>query len=458
MDFWQPVADYLSKAVPDRRFVIVPLASRQDVDGSLEKGHVDFVVLDPALEIRANDRYGAAPLATMVESAQDPSQPKPSNAGSSGTLIFRAGRRDIATIKDIRGKRLAAVKPWSLTGWIAQWGLLKQSGIDPQKDLKQVVFDGVDVEVVRSILDDAADVGAVDSAVVLHLIRAGQVPKDSLCFINRQGRAAPLALGEEVASTDAYPGWVLSRTETVSDELGQQVADALMKQGVDVSVDGVPYRVDWTVASNYGVVRRLLRTLMGPDYAESPGFPLPRRYPAWLLPGLTIVGSLAVLAAAVLLLRNYHGRREIAMKRQLNDMRRELLESRAQLQHINAILSLAGCGIDIVDDENRIVYADAALEREHGDWRGRKCHEYYCGSDTPCPNCRRPAPSDEQRQMALDMDGSEPAPMGDPHAKVHYINGESTRMIGIPFRDEGGRWLYARVHFPLAAFATANNP
>jgi hypothetical protein len=34
--------------------------------------------------------------------------------------------------------------------------------------------------------------------------------------------------------------------------------------------------------------------------------------------------------------------------------------------------------------------------------------------------------------------------------KFQLIQGEATRMIGVPFRDEGGRWLYARVHLPLA--------
>jgi hypothetical protein len=29
-------------------------------------------------------------------------------------------------------------------------------------------------------------------------------------------------------------------------------------------------------------------------------------------------------------------------------------------------------------------------------------------------------------------------------------------MIGVPFRNESGRWLYARIHLPLAAFSGIN--
>jgi hypothetical protein len=64
-----------------------------------------------------------------------------------------------------------------------------------------------------------------------------------------------------------------------------------------------------------------------------------------------------------------------------------------------------------------------------------------------------PGPMGEQVQTLLNIDGPPGMCSDDPHAKVHYIEGESTQMLGIPFRDEGGRWLYARIHFPLTAFS-----
>jgi len=60
-DTWLPVMEYLSKAIPDHRFVVVPLASQQDVVRTLEKGDVDFAALDPAMELLANDRYDTTP-------------------------------------------------------------------------------------------------------------------------------------------------------------------------------------------------------------------------------------------------------------------------------------------------------------------------------------------------------------------------------------------------------------
>ena len=457
MDTWLPVAEHLSKEIPDHRFVIVPLASQQDVIRSIEKGDVDFLVLDPAMEIMANDRYGAIPLATVLETDPNESKPPLAEASCSGTIIRRADRTDLDAIKDIRGKRLSAVKPWSLTGWLAQWGFLEKKGIHVSKDLEQVVFEGTNRRVIDSVLDGSSDMGAVDTDVFLHMIRGKQAPEDSLYYINHEGRAVPLATGENISSTEAFPGRVLSKTEATSNELAQRVEDALMRQDIKITVDNVPYQIRWTTACNYGKVRRLLRTLMGPDYAESAGYPLPIHYPAWVFHAAFIIVVLVVFMLAFLVLRSGYAKRESRLKGQLEDLRRELLEARAERQRIDTILALAGCGIDIVDENNRIVYADSGLERDYGDWRGRKCHQYYCSSETPCPGCRRPDPNEGSCQTVLDIDGSELPPVDDPHAKVHYINGESTRMIGIPFRDEGGRWLYARIHFPLAAFAAKND-
>lgn len=456
VESWTPVADYLSKAIPSHRFVIVPLASHQDMVRVLENHDVDFVILDPAMEIVANDRFGASPLVTMVETLQGQPRPEFLTSVASGTLIRRADRFDMRALANVRGQRLSAVKPWSLTGWIAQWGLLDANGVDPQRDVKQVVFEGTNVQVVRSVLSGSSDVGAVDSQLLRHLIRSKRVDVRKLYYFNRQGVAVPLTADADVASTRSYPGRVLSKVENVSDELAQRVANALMKKPVATTIDGVPYEISWTIACNYAKVRRLLQNLMGSQYAYSPGFPPPKHYSSLLYPvAVTGVGLVALLVM-FLLSRSRFSRREAVLRGQLEDVRRQLVEVRAERQRINSILSLAGCGIDIVDDENHIVYADSGLERDYGDWHGRKCHEYFCGSDTPCPGCERPGPLDEPRELVVDIDGSEAVPEHDPHLKVHYISGESTRMIGIPFRDEGGRWLYARIHFPLAAFSTSD--
>ena len=201
IDSWRPVAEYLSKAIPGHRFVIVPLASQQDLTRMLENGDVEFTVLNPALEIVAEDRYGTVPLATMVESNRDGIKQFPSYAGYGGAIIRRAQRSDIKTIQDIRGLRLSAVKPWSFTGWIAQWGFMAKNNIDPLKDVKQVVFEGTHGQVVKSVLDGSADAGTVDADLLSQMARNRKFPDNSLYIFNRQGQAVPLVVGER---SDSY--------------------------------------------------------------------------------------------------------------------------------------------------------------------------------------------------------------------------------------------------------------
>ncbi len=452
IEFWTPITKRLSEAIPEHRFVIVPLASHQDVERVLESRGVDFLAIDSAVELMAEDRFGVSPLTTMVESNSGHAEFPPADAACSGAIIRRADRADIQQVRDLRGMRLSAVKPWSLTGWFAQWGVLARNDVDPYRNLKQVVFEGTHGEVLKSVLDGSSDAGALDANLLLDLMQKQRIPDNSLWIIDRRGIAVPLAAKTFTASTPRYPGRLVSKAATTSDELAKRVVDALVEKPLRTTLDGIPCQVRWTAPSNTSKVRRLLQSLLGPQFAMSDGYPTAPAAPAWLFPlqvfGIAL-GGFFLASAAV---RSYYRRRERFIEEQFEDTRRELIEVRAENQRIDTILALAGCGVDIVDDQNQIVYADASLEHKYGDWHGHTCHDFYCGSDTPCPGCPRPFPINEHCQTVVDPDCTQ-FRSHDLFFKFEGIQGEATRMIGVPFRDEGGRWLHARVHLPMAVFA-----
>jgi len=453
LDSWIPVGDYFSRAIPEYRFTIVPIASQEDLISVIEKGGVDFLSLDPAMELVVEDRFGVVPLATLVESITGQPLLHTPEAASYGAIIRLTERKEIKTIRDLRGLRVAAVKPWSLTGWIAPWGLLLDHGIKPEKDLQQVAFLGTHGQVVKSVLEGTADVGVLDADMLYFLGKYQRIPQNVLSVFDREGNAVPLTAGTFQASTKAYPGRFFSKMPSVSDELAKRMINVLVQKTVNTYFDGMPCSITCSVPSNTSKVRRLLERLMGPQFESSPGYPLPYVYPAWIYPASAIGGISLIAAIFILIIRHRYVHRTNLMEQLLAETRDELDEVRAESQRVNAILAMAGCGIDIVDSEHRIVYADPGLERKYGDWRGRKCHEYFCHSDTPCVGCKLPNPQEETLPTTIDLDGSAWSCGDDPHARLHCIEGETTRMIGIPFRDEGGRWMYARLHFPIAAFA-----
>jgi two-component system sensor histidine kinase TtrS len=307
IDSWTPVTEYLSKAIPECRFVIIPLASQQDLVRTLENGGIDFMALDPAMELVAEDRFGVSPLAAMIKVGSTEIKTRSSDAPCSGAIIRRADRKDIDSIQDLRGQRLSAVKPWSLTGWIAQWALLVNKKIDPQKDLKQVAFAGTHGQVVKDVLEGAADVGVLDADLLLQMLRNQRIPEKSLYIINRQGKAVPLLLNQNASATDSYPGRILSKAAATSDELAKRVVDALMPKTLDIRLDRMPCKIGWSIPPNYSKVRYVLQTLMGPHFADSQGFPLPMQYPAWFFPVLAVIGILAAFIAMVFLTPGTHG-------------------------------------------------------------------------------------------------------------------------------------------------------
>jgi ABC-type phosphate/phosphonate transport system substrate-binding protein len=449
IDTWTPLAEYLTKAVPGYRFVIVPLASREDVSRVFERPGVDFTILNPALEVLCSDKYGTVTLATMWRTMPGEKEPLPGEAACAGAIIRAADRADLERIEDIRGQRVAAVKPWSLTGWLAQWGYLVKQQVDPYSDLEEVVFEGTQEQVIKNVLDGTADVGVVDMGLLTEMVENKRIPKESLYIFNKRGQTSPFVAGDEMATTVLYPQWAFVKAPTTPDELAQRVAEALQKEPVETEIDGMPFRVGWTFPRNYSRVRRLLVGLMGPQFAEMAGYPrAPDREP-WIFPAVVIGSALLILAVVSMFVRDRYRKRAIVLSERLEETRSSLLEARAERQRVDAILAMAGCGIDIVDNNNDMVFADSSLERKYGDWHGRKCDEYYRGSDVPCDTCAIPGPGDEPRQEFVELNAEPWLVDADPHAHVHYIEGEKMRMIGIPFQDESGRWLYARVHVPV---------
>ena len=453
IDSWTPITEYLSKTIPDYRFVIVPLASQQDLVRVLEKGNLDFMVLDPAMELMAEDRFGVSPLATLIESAPGDATLRPADASSSGAIICRADREDIKSISDLRGKRLSAVKPWSLTGWIAQWELLKNAKIDPQQHLAQVVFEGTHNQVVKSVLAGESDVGTLDADLLVFMLKNRKIPDKSLCVINHEGDVVPLTSGENAAATEFFPGRMLAKSATTSDELAKRVVEALLSKSLATTQDQMPSLATWTVPANSSKVRRTLQSLMGQDFADSAGFPLPYQAPEWLGMALAVASVCVIAIIVVLVLQGRGRRRELLVEEQLETTRREVAEARADKQRLDTILSLAGCGIDIVDDDDQVVYADAGLEQRLGDWRGRKCYQYFSDQETPCACCQRPGPLDTPENTIVNLDAAATGP----NAVFQHADHQVLQMIGIPFRDESGKWLYARIHIPVSANLQAGN-
>ena len=114
------------------------------------------------------------------------------------------------------------------------------------------------------------------------------------------------------------------------------------------------------------------------------------------------------------------------------DEERKLLK-----QQIEYILGATRTGLDIIDSDYNMIYVDAEWARIYGDYKGRKCYEYFMGRNQACPECGvRKALENKQivvTEEILPKEGNRPI-----------------QVTTIPFQNDKGEWLVAEVNVDIS--------
>jgi len=216
LKMWKSTGKYLSGKLGEN-FEIVPL----DFDAvfpAIEKGQVDFFLVNSSMFITAKVKYGAGAIATMINSRQG----KPLT--SFGGVIFTSEENDdINSIKDLSGKTFMAVKKSSFGVWQMAYMELLRQGIDPFKDFSKLEFGGKHDNVVLAVQNGAVDAGTVRTDTLERMAAADTIDLSDFKIIN------PEKHGEFpfVCSTPLYPEWPMAKTKGTSDQIAQKVVAAL---------------------------------------------------------------------------------------------------------------------------------------------------------------------------------------------------------------------------------------
>mgnify|MGYP003392455718 CR=1 FL=1 len=106
-------------------------------------------------------------------------------------------------------------------------------------------------------------------------------------------------------------------------------------------------------------------------------------------------------------------------------------------KQIEFILGATKISLDIIDRDYNIQYVDSVWARHYGDWKEKKCFDYFKGRLDPCPEC----PIDEAFKTKKAVLSQEVMPR-----EGNRMNQVTT----IPFQNsEDGRWFFARVHVDM---------
>lgn len=121
---FRPLTAYLSEAT-GLTFETVPV-NTEDFEERFNKGEFVFTHSNSLLYVILKERSGLKLLASEKRGQF--------GARSAGTIIARKDS-GIATLADLKGKRMVFGPVMAPTGFVAQYDLLLRAGIDPEKDL-----------------------------------------------------------------------------------------------------------------------------------------------------------------------------------------------------------------------------------------------------------------------------------------------------------------------------------
>ncbi|QKT02836.1 diguanylate cyclase [Ectothiorhodospiraceae bacterium 2226] len=343
---WRPTAAYLTRTIPGREFIVVPLTN-STIGPAVAQGHVDFVITNPGSYAALEAHHGVTRLLTLRNLRQGQSYTR------FGAVIFtRADRTDIASLADLRGKSFMAVRPDAFGGYLMALREMRDAGLDPARDLAHVAFAGLPQDgIVFAVRNGVVDAGTVRTDTLERMAGEGLIALEDFKIINRQEAAGfPFLL-----STRLYPEWAFARTARTNEELAHRVGTALLQLPSDGPEARASRSAGWTMPLDYTAVHELLRELRVAPYDSVEDIELGslvRQYGYWL-----IVLALAVLlsvATALHILR---------INWQLRASQTRLISLTRELEHANHVLKQLSMQDGLTGLANHR-YFEGALARE----------------------------------------------------------------------------------------------
>jgi diguanylate cyclase (GGDEF)-like protein/PAS domain S-box-containing protein len=289
----------------------------------------------------------SSPLATLVE-----------NEGGhalsmfGGTIFTQAGRSDIGTLRDLRGKTLATSGISSLGSYQMQAHELAHAGVSLPQDATVLETGQPQDRAIEAVLVGRADAGFVRTGVIEAMVREGRLDASALKIVNSQTSAAFPYL----RSTRLYPEWAIAAMPDIDGALALRVAAALLTlphggelaQGMGIQ--------GFTIPANYHPVDDMLRELRLPPFDVAPEFSAGdvwNRYRGFLAVGL--VGWSLILLVFALRLWRYNRRLKVKSA-ELRQSMNQLLDSETRQK---AILHALGEGVCGADSDGRCSFINA---------------------------------------------------------------------------------------------------
>ncbi|OGP52092.1 MAG: hypothetical protein A2Y79_12385 [Deltaproteobacteria bacterium RBG_13_43_22] len=202
------LTDYLTEQTG---WKIEPVGAPSNLDEFLktvETVKVAFSFQNPYFYVFLAERYGAVPILKTVS--------LDGRTEYRGVIICQ-GKSPIKSPGDLIGKKILVSNRQSLGGFLAQFMLLKDSGLDPEKDLI-FQFGDTQEKILEKVTSGRAEVGFIREDVLQAMVRA----KGSMTEV------------KVIASTPYHPTHCLVKYPKTDPVLVEKVKTALLKLNPEI--------------------------------------------------------------------------------------------------------------------------------------------------------------------------------------------------------------------------------
>lgn len=219
---YEPLLDYLSQELG----VEIEPYTATDYSGIIEamrSDKVDVAWFGPLSYVLAADVAGAEAVAVPYEKkGEEPTY--------RSIILTQADNDEIQDLEDVEGKTFSFVDPSSTSGYLYPMKMLKDAGVDPEKDLAESRFAGGHDASILAIQSGNVDAGASWDGQLETMIEAGAVDDDRIKVIAKSEPIPkdPIAVREDLpedVKRRIQEAFLNATPETVGDDsLGSEEA------------------------------------------------------------------------------------------------------------------------------------------------------------------------------------------------------------------------------------------
>lgn len=311
---WEPTAAYLTRAIPDRRFEIIPL-DFEAVRLAAMSQSIDFLITNSGYFVSLLPDYGLSRIATLANLHGDIPQHV-----FGGVIFTRADQANINNLQDLTGKSFWAVDRNSLGGWLAAWREFSFQEINPERDFGFLKFAGTHDAVVMAVQSGQADAGTVRTDTLERMAAEGKISLTDFKVLNSQGRDNNFTY---LLSTRLYPEWPFVSLPQTSPTLAKKVAVALLNMSASSHAAQSANIGGWTVPLDYRPIQDLLKELHLSLYEQHIG---PISFVDFLCQHWLTVLLLAVLLCLLVLTTAYTVFLNRKLEQRVDERTRELFQ------------------------------------------------------------------------------------------------------------------------------------